>query len=93
MPSISFRSHQYAVVLKNDFAVAAYRGLNYDGTNGAANAMAITKNLLGQGVGVHLRLRESDAGGFFLWQNRHTNGVTTVNPFTDSANAPVHFIH
>lgn len=82
-----------AVVLKNDFSAAAYRGLNYDGTNGVANAMAISKNLLGQGVGVHLRLRESDAGGFFLWQNRFTNGVTTVNPFTDSANAPVHYVH
>ena len=82
-----------AVVLKNDFAAAAYRGLSYDGTNGAVNAMAILKNDLGQGVSYHLRLRESDAGGFFLWGNHYTNGVTAVNPFTDSLGAPVHFIH
>jgi len=82
-----------AVVLKNDFAAAAYRGLSCDGTNGAVNAMAILKNDLGQGVSYHLRLRESDAGGFFLWGNHYTNGVTSVNPFTDSLGAPVHFIH
>ena len=79
--------------IKNDFAAASYRGLSYDGTNGVASGVAILKNQIGQGVSYHLRLRESDAGGFFFWQNRFTNGVTTVNPFTDSANAPVHFIH
>jgi len=82
-----------SVVLKNDFAAAAYLGLAYDGTNGVASGVTILKNQLGQGVSFHLRVPESDAGGFFLWQNKFTNGVTTVLPFTDSANAPVHFIH
>ena len=82
-----------AVVLKNDFGGATYRALAYDGTNGAVHAMAILKNRLNQGVSFHLKLREADAPGFFLWNNVFTNGVTTVNPFTDSASAPVHFIH
>jgi len=82
-----------SVVLKNDFATSAYLGLAYDGTNGVASGVTILKNRIGRGVNYHLRVPESDAGGFFLWQNKFTNGVTTVVPFTDSANVPVHFIH
>jgi hypothetical protein len=82
-----------AVVLKNDFGVADYRALAYDGSNGVVNAIAILKNQLNQGVSFHLKLREPDAGGFFLWNNLFTNGATTVNPFIDSATAPVHIIH
>lgn len=82
-----------AVVLKNDFSGATYRALAYDGTNGAVHAIAILKNQLNQGVSFHLKLPEADARGFFLWNNLFPNGATAVNPFTDSASAPVHFIH
>ena len=82
-----------AVILKNDFGRADYRALAYDGTNGVVHAMAILKNQLNQGVSFHLKLREPDAAGYFLWKNAYTNGTATVRPFTDSASAPVHYIH
>ena len=82
-----------AIVIKNDFSAATYRSLAYDGTNNIVANIAILKNTLNHGASFHLKLREPDAVGYFLWNNRYTNITSTVNPFLDSARAPVHFIH
>jgi hypothetical protein len=45
------------------------RSLAYDGTNNAVASIAILKNTLNHGSSFHLKLREPDANGYFLWHN------------------------
>jgi hypothetical protein len=84
-----------ALVLKNDFASATYRGLTYTGTNGAVLNITVAKNLLNQGTGSHLRMRFEDSPGYFLLRNRYrANGSTNdINPFIETPGSPAHFVH
>ena len=84
-----------ALVLKNDFAAATLRALDYSGTNGAAGTITVLKNTLNQGLGGHLRPRYGESSGYFLLRNHYrANGSTNdVNPFLDLPDSPVHFVH
>jgi len=82
-----------AVVLKNDFSAATFRGLSYDGTNGAVRNLTIIKNVLGQGTTFHFHARPEDGTAYFLIKNAYSNGVTGVNAFIDPQSGSVHWIH
>jgi hypothetical protein len=79
-----------AVVLKNDFSGAGYRGLVYDGTNGVAHHISILRNTIGQGKAFHLKTPSQDPGSFLLDGNVFLDGAATVNPFIDPPSSPVH---
>jgi hypothetical protein len=82
-----------AIVLKNDFAAASWRGLDYYGSNGVVGNIQVLKNVLNQGQSYHLKARYLDSGGFFLQKNIYTNNVGVANPFLDAAASPVHIMH
>jgi hypothetical protein len=79
-----------AVVLKNDFASATYRGLAYNGTNGVARHFLVLRNTIGQGASFHLRQPAGAPDCFFLGENVFKDGTNTVNPFFERAATPVH---
>jgi hypothetical protein len=84
-----------ALVHKNDFAAASYRALTYTATNAGVGNITVSKNVLNQGTGSHLRMRFEDSPGYFLLRNRYrANGSTNeISPFIETPGSPIHFVH
>lgn len=84
-----------AIILKNDFGVATYRALSYLGTNGSVGTIIVAKNILGQGVSQHLRLRYEDGNGYFMIRDHYRafGSTNQINPFIDAAASPIHFYY
>ena len=81
-----------ALVLKNDFTAAAWRGLESRGGNGYVRNIQVLKNTLTQAKSYHIKMQYPDSGGFFLQKNIYTNGVISVDPFFDAAGSHVHMM-
>ena len=84
-----------AIILKNDFARADFSGITDRSLGTSLLSAAVVKNVIGEGVGYHLKLLYADATHWFMLSNQFrawTNYTTATNLVSDPATPPLHLV-
>ena len=84
-----------AIILKNDFARANFCGITDRSLGTNLLSAAVVKNVMGEGVGYHLKLLYADATHWFMLSNQFrawTNYLIATNLMSDPAAPALHVV-
>jgi hypothetical protein len=80
-----------ALIMNNNFAGAAYRGIGYEYTGDSLNTAQIFGNTLSEGVSFHVQLPWPTSFGWFMGNNQCLDiNSNTNSAFLDPASSAIH---